>query len=360
MKKMHLKLLAVVFVMVMLSAFSVSEIPETIGATKTVGPISRATPSEIVWSDNFDDENISDWQIFKVNHTASPDTLIPGNTTAEGGVLRHLETEWSYAGHNSSVAFGTWTFDVDIQIPVDEYHFSIAFISEIFDDDWLTYETVGEAYGVTIYLHEGGNQEIRLTKGNHETGSSALGAYVVSNLIGWNNIMVTRDHSGHFWVYRNGDFIIYGKDLQYTTSERFYFLSHGGPAIDNLTVSDTIDYDAAPPQWDPPLTNQMIDVGTDFHYDLNVSDSSEIDQWWINNTVNFAIDDDGVISNTNALDAGSYVIEVSVNDTLGNTQTSAFRLTVREITTRFPMEFVIGGIGVAVFVMIVLVIWKRR
>ncbi|MFW9793107.1 MAG: hypothetical protein ACFFEE_02300 [Candidatus Thorarchaeota archaeon] len=360
MRKGYLKILVAIVAIFLICAVSVGDIPEAMEVTNTHEKISKAMPSAIVWEDNFDDEDISDWQIFKVNHTASPDTLMPGNTTAVGGVMRHLETEWSYAGHNSSVAFGTWTFDVDIQKPVNEYHFSIAFISEVFDDDWLTYETVGEAYGVTIYLHEGEITEIRLTKGNHETGASYLGTYTKSNLVGWNNIIVTRDQTGHFWVYLNGNFKIYAKDLQYSTSERFYFLSHGGPAIDNLTVSDTIDYDAAPPQWDPPIVNQIIDAGTDFHYDLNVSDSSGIDQWWINDTVNFDIDDDGVISNIDILEAGSYVIGVSVNDTLGNTQTGAFRLTVRELPTAFPMELVVGGVGVAVFVIIVLVVWRKK
>ncbi|MGY5864211.1 MAG: hypothetical protein RTV41_06370 [Candidatus Thorarchaeota archaeon] len=360
MKKMNLRILTALVVVIMLSAVSVGNVPETVEITETIDTTPRAIPSAIVWSDNFDDEDISDWQLFKVNHSATPDTLLPGNSTAVGGVLRHLETEWSYAGHNSSVAFGTWTFDVDIQEPVDEWHFYVAFISEIFDDDWLTYGQIGSAYGVGFYIHDTGSTEFRLTKGNHATGASFLDSYFGNNIIGWRNIIVTRELSGQFHVYLNGDHILQAKDLQHTTSERFYFISPGGPAIDNLTVSDTIDYDAAPPALDQPLANQMIDAGTDFRYDLNASDYSGIDQWWINDTVNFAIDDDGVISNIDVLEAGSFVIEVNVNDTLGNTQTGSFRLTVRELPTAFPMELVVGSAVAVGFVIIVLVIWRKR
>jgi hypothetical protein len=157
----------------------------------------------------------------------------------------------------------------------------------------------------------------------------------------------------------NDVLILKGKNLQHTTSERFYFVGSGGPAIDNVTVTGFPIPDAAPPEWDPEPVDQMIDVGTDFYYDLNATDYSGIDQWWINDTVNFAIDDEGVITNIDVLEASSFVISVSVNDTLDNTQTGSFRLTVRELPTAFPIELVIAGVG-AVVVIIVLVIWRKR
>ncbi len=284
---------------------------------------------------------------------------MPGNSTAVGGVLRHLETEWSYAGHNSSVTFGTWTFDVDIQEPVNEYHFSIAFLSEPFDDDWLTYGVVGSAYGINFYIHDTGTTEIRISKADHDTGVVHMDSYTEVNMIGWRSIIITRELSGQFYVYLNGTLILKAKDLQHTTSERFYFLSHGGPAIDNVTVSDTIDYDAAPPEWDQLPADQIIDAGVDFYYDLNATDSSGVDQWWISNTQYFTIND-GVISNIDALEAGSYVIEVNVNDTNGYTQTDEFTLTVRELPPTIPMELVVGAAGAAVFIIIVLVIWRKK
>jgi hypothetical protein len=79
---MNPKILAILIVVIMLSALSMGDIPEEVKTTKTIDAIYEAIPSDTVWEDSFFDEDISDWQIFKVNHTTSPDTLIPGNTTA--------------------------------------------------------------------------------------------------------------------------------------------------------------------------------------------------------------------------------------------------------------------------------------
>ena len=359
MKKSYVEIIATSLAIVMLIVVSVGHTPAAVDGNVTNAAVSKSILSAVVWSDNFDDEDISDWQLFTVNHSVSPDTLHPGTSTAEGGVLRHNGTEYSYAGHNSSVAFGTWSFDVDIQDPYDENDFSIQFISEEFNDDWLTREGVGETYGVGFFVFDTGGNRIVLGRGSHDIGQLMMDTYIGNNLIDWKNIIVTRELSGQFYVYMDGDLILKGKDLTHTTSERFYFLSHGGPAIDNVTVSDTIDYDAAPPELDPPLSNQQIMTGESFYYDLNATDYSGIDQWWIDDTQNFVIDEDGIITNIGNLVSGEYNISISVNDTLGNTQTDSFILSVGS-TTMFPMELVIATVGISAVVILVLVIWRTR
>ncbi len=356
-KESFLKITAIVVVIVMLSAASIGR-PQDVAVSISTEATSRAIPAAEVWSDNFDDEDISDWQLFVVNHSVSPDTLQPGNSTAVGGALRHIGVEWSYAGHNSTVAYGTWIFDVDIQVPEYENHFTILFASEIFNDDWLTRRTIGESYAVVFYL-DPTVDEIKLGRSSH-SGHVDLDRYFTDTLEGWRNIIVTREPSGQFYVYLDGDLILKGKDTFHTTSKRFYFLSHGGPAIDNVSVSDAIDYDAAPPEWVQPISDQMIDARAPFYYDLNATDYSGIDQWSINNTENFAIDNNGVISNTEILDAGLYNLEVQVNDSLGNTQVDTFRLIVRSLPSMIPVELLIGGIGVTAVVIIVLVVWIKK
>lgn len=53
--------------------------------------------------------------------------------------------------------------------------------------------------------------------------------------------------------------------------------------------------------------------------------------WWLN-TTDFAIDGNGVITNAVSLVVGVYGIQVSVNDTYGNTLTGEFALTVEDTT----------------------------
>lgn len=364
MKKSFVKIIAPSLAIAMLIVVSFGYTPEVVNTVNDIA-ISRSIPSAVVWSDNFDDEDISDWQLFTVNHTVSPDTLHSGTSNAEGGVLRQNGTEWSYAGHNSSVAFGTWSFDVDIQDPFDEYHFTIIFSSEMFNDDWLTLGTIGEGYAVIFYINprEG---RIELGKSSHDYGPDVMDVFSNATIDGWRNIIVTRELSGQFYVYLEGNLILKGTSLHHTTSERFYFLSHGGPAIDNVTVSDTIDYDAAPPEWVQPLNDQFISTGASFYYDLNATDYSGIDEWWIEYTEftqMFVIDDDGVITNIGNLVEWGYLITVSVNDTLGNTQTDTFMLNVGDPMSgphNFPMELVVVAAGVSVVVILVLVIWRTR
>jgi hypothetical protein len=289
-----------------------------------------------------------------------------------GGVLRHIGGELAYAGHNSSVAFGTWSFDVDIQEPLGFDEIIFPFISEQWNYDWPSMQSVGEAYVLVIYFQP--TLKMNLVKTSHENGNLFMGEYEDPDLEGWNNFIITRDLTGQFYVYLNGDYIMKGQNLQHTSSERFYFMSTGGPAIDNVTVSDTIDYDAVAPEWDPPIYNQHVMSGESFYYDVNATDSSGIDKWWIDDTENFIIDDEGVITNITDIFEGQYPITVGVNDTLGYTRTQPFTLIVHPIPTTttttpttsitpigtppdIPMNLILA-VGAGVLVLFILVLWR--
>jgi hypothetical protein len=106
----------------------------------------------------------------------------------------------------------------------------------------------------------------------------------------------------------------------------------------------------------------MIDAGTDFYYDLNATDYSGLDQWWINDTQNFAIDSEGVVTNNTQLAEGEYALRVGVNDTLGNTRHGTFVLTVNPPPMgepEFPIELVAVA-GGFVIILLALVIWRNR
>jgi hypothetical protein len=81
-------------------------IPDTELETTTLDEVVLYSPSDIVWLEDFD-ENLDDWSIYCINHTANPDRLIGGNFSIENGVLTAAGPEWNHASHNSSVAFGT-------------------------------------------------------------------------------------------------------------------------------------------------------------------------------------------------------------------------------------------------------------
>ena len=359
MTKSYGKILIVIFVFELLTTTSIGHTQDVKAKPLTIDTISNPIPSEEVWSENFDDENIDDWEIFGIDYTTTPGTLIPGNFSVSGGVLRNVGPEWDYAIRNSSVAYGTWSFDVDIQRPEDFNRFPVGFMAE-YNIENLQNAT-GDSYIISFRMPDDGpSGDIRLARNDVGGGTTFLDGYDVEIIRGWKNIIVTREESGQFYVYLDGDLILDVVDTIHTTSECFIFYGYANPAIDSITVSDTIDYDKAPPEWSHSITDKEITLGESFYYDINASDHAEVDQYWLNDTMNFAIDTDGIITNVRDLTIGSYGIAVSVNDTLGNTRTSTFTLTVEASSMVIPAELLIAVAGVVAVVVVVLVIWRTK
>ncbi|MFX0062686.1 MAG: C25 family cysteine peptidase, partial [Candidatus Hermodarchaeota archaeon] len=94
-----------------------------------------------------------------------------------------------------------------------------------------------------------------------------------------------------------------------------------------VTVQDTTD-----PTWDTSPADQMLTQGDTFSYDLDASDLSGIASWWINDTTNFSIDSNGLVTNATALDIGMYWLEVRAYDPYGNYCNATFTVTVQDTT----------------------------
>ena len=255
---------------------------------------SKYTPSTIVWSDNFDDENIDDWEVFGVYREPDPDEVIAGSFSVEGGILRATGGNWTYMGFNSSVAYGTWSFDIDVQDMVNDDHFPVWFVSSQFNDDWLT-SIAGTRIGLVFNTYEEGTYGLIQLARISDANTAVMGAWESDNLNGWKHIIVTREPDGMFYVYIDGVLLIEGLDIVVRTSERFYFVSPINPGLDNVSVSDSIDFDLASPRWTDGPEDQQLMVGQDFRYDLNATDSSELDEWSVNDTVHLDVTSDGVI-----------------------------------------------------------------
>lgn len=92
----------------------------------------------------------------------------------------------------------------------------------------------------------------------------------------------------------------------------------------------SINYsDVIPPTWDfyPPNTSM------DWHYpvriDWNASDDERVDTYFVNDT-NFKFDSDGLLENTTILTVfKTYNLNISVNDTSGNINSTIFLISVR-------------------------------
>jgi hypothetical protein len=91
--------------------------------------------------------------------------------------------------------------------------------------------------------------------------------------------------------------------------------------------------DTTPPTWVQQPSNQTIQYGTEFYYDLNASDLSGIESWEIDDDTSFDIDENGILYNTTMLSIGIYSLRVMVSDPYNNTLAAMITITVMELTT---------------------------
>ncbi|KKM55992.1 hypothetical protein LCGC14_1552070, partial [marine sediment metagenome] len=95
----------------------------------------------------------------------------------------------------------------------------------------------------------------------------------------------------------------------------------------DITVQDTTD-----PTWDEDPTDQVIVFGQSFSYDVNASDLSGIDHYTVNDTLNFQIDGNGLITNKTALLVGKYWLNISAFDPSNNYCDKVIQITVQVST----------------------------
>ena len=93
-----------------------------------------------------------------------------------------------------------------------------------------------------------------------------------------------------------------------------YVVGDGGEVSDVVQVSVI---DMTPPEWIEIPVDQTIEIWQSFYYDVNASDLSGIASYWINDTVNFDINSDGIVIAT-ALEVGIYGLEIRAYDPYGN------------------------------------------
>jgi hypothetical protein len=117
--------------------------------------------------------------------------------------------------------------------------------------------------------------------------------------------------------------------------------------------------DDVAPTWNPAPVDQTVLSGLPFRYDLNATDGQGLAVWTINDTTNFAIDSDGVVTDAVLLAVGTYRLRVTVSDPAGNTLIGTFLVTV-VVAPLSPLLLFIG-IAVVVIVIVCLLIyfWRR-
>ena len=137
--------------------------------------------------------------------------------------------------------------------------------------------------------------------------------------------------------------------------------NHNCSAIFKISVQDT-----TAPTWVQEPADQYVEFGDGLIYDLNATDASGINNWWLNDTTYFTIDNQGVISNITLLNDGIYWIEVRAYDPYGHFCSDILKITVAKPIIPQDITWIIiivigSSAGVAaVSVITVLLVRKRR
>jgi hypothetical protein len=239
---------------------------------------------------------------------------------------------------------------------------------------------------------------------NDSTGFVMVGKQ--SNIVGTTNLLMVRipDRVPPYWVIPPGYRTLeLGTGLQYQFDATFpgtitqweiddttnFAINSQGILTNNtilsvgfyvITVSVEDSYgeqltgmaqiqvlDTMAPVWDEaPVSTLLVYLGQNFQYDLDASDLSGIDKWWLNDTAVFSISNDGVIENRVALIERDYGLIVSVNDTYGNTLSTTLTVMVRSGPATpgsipgFPFEAIAIGFLFTLTLIFVNRRWKKK
>lgn len=183
-------------------------------------------------------------------------------------------------------------------------------------------------------------------------------------------------------VFRNPMMNVGDGSSSYNTYDLNYWSDYYGPDDNQDGVGDVAYYIAGTSNnwdWRPlmlmrgsPVTwlevpqDQFFLYGAYIYYDLDATATPPgINQWWLNDTTLFTIDQYGVLTNLVMLGAGTYWVEVSVSDWIGNVITAGFNIVVYGwMTNDIPIfAFIIGTVAVvstATFVSIVGIVLLRQ
>lgn len=122
--------------------------------------------------------------------------------------------------------------------------------------------------------------------------------------------------------------------------------------------------DTTAPKWVTAPANQFVLLGEPVQYQLAATDLSGIVSWRVDDVANFTMSETGLLTSIGILDAGSYPLQVTVEDSYGNEAVSSFTVYVlgsSGSTTLAPVDWgtllAVGGVGFGAGVIIISVVY---
>ncbi len=157
-----------------------------------------------------------------------------------------------------------------------------------------------------------------------------LAAWDESGIDHWVIDDITHFSIDEYGVIRNNTVLVAG---EYPLTVDVYDVSGNGLS-GNLTITvNPPQEDTTPPAWVTFHITQTIEYGESLEVFIEAWDSSGIDNWWLNDTNHFTLDEHGLLQNVVILEPGVYRLEVRAYDPYGNYCSAILVVTVLEAPT---------------------------
>ncbi len=108
--------------------------------------------------------------------------------------------------------------------------------------------------------------------------------------------------------------------------------SDGAGNVNSTSATAISVVDTTPPTFDFTPQNQTIEGGQAFTYDVNASDNFALGSYRISNN-NFSINNNGTIRNATTLVVGTSLLNISVNDSSGNSRSTIISVIIQDTTS---------------------------
>jgi len=215
-------------------------------------------------------------------------------------------------------------------------------------------ENASNYQGYAIYLEWDWNKTVITTKSNMPFSSSGQGLVVDINKLNystWENYLMVFNGSV-LSLYRDGKFIGTDTDANVNISSSYKDMYIGALIGTYKPVNGTIDEFKI---WNRALTNSevlaeynsffdtilpyftkipdatTITYGEGFGVDFDAADETGFDSYSINWTSNFIINQSGWLKNITILSEGLYLINVTINDSSGNKNSTIYSVNVSKV-----------------------------
>jgi len=268
------------------------------------------------------------------------------HTTVTGNLLEHNQVGISLRhGHYSRVCHNDIIYSSNYGIRLDTTALCDIFDNYIYNTTYDGIRIIDNSRYNEIYSNEIKNAS---RYGVNVDDTNVHNNTFYENLFIDNDVNALDDGTDNYWD--NGTIGNYWSDYWDTylgvdldddgIGDTPYNIAGSAGKQDRYPIWDDGPGENHPPTWDQMPTDQTLGFGNPFLYDVNASDLSGIDHYWISDTTNFQIDDNGIISNQGTLMAGTYPLEIRAYDPYNNFCTETIEITI--LSENVPLQGIPG------------------